>query len=118
VSTEKKAAKYKYVQADRDDKGRLVAKGRLKRGLKIGTEVHHDFVLHEALTGDLLDAEREASTDLPLNFNMALLVRQIESVGTYSDAITLGMLRNLSPGDSATMREAQAELSIAGEVEQ
>lgn len=109
---------YRHVQAERDDKGRLQATGTLKKGIKIGSEQHKSFVMREINTGDLLDAEREATTDTALNYNAAVLVRQLVKIGSFEGPFTIGMIRALPPGDFNTLREAQAELSIAGEVEQ
>lgn len=115
--TAKKPA-YTYVQAERDDKGQLVANGKLKKGMKIGSEVHRDFVLREMNTGDMLDAEREAGTETPLNYNTQVLLRQLVKVGTFDGPFVVSMLRQLSAQDFNLLRDAQAELSLAGEVQQ
>ena len=108
----------KYVQAARDDKGRLIAKGMLKYGVKIGSELHKEFVLREALTGDVMDAELNASTSNPLNFNIELLRHQLVSIGTFDGALDIGMLRTMRTADTNILRAAQAELDLAGEAEQ
>jgi phage FluMu protein gp41 len=106
----------KYVQTERNAAGRLVAKGSLKHGLKIGAEVHQVFEMQEPITGDLLSAERVASIDNPLNFNTALLARQLISIGSFVGPFSSDLLSALRVADFNLLREAQAELSLLGEV--
>jgi phage FluMu protein gp41 len=105
-----------YVDAERNDKGLLVATGTLKRGLKIGTELHQEFALQEALTADLLAAELKAQTDTPLNFNTQVLVRQLVRIGSFTGPFTSELLAALRPFDFNRLRAAQNELEIVGEV--
>lgn len=107
-----------YVQPERDEQDRLLAKGTLKKGLKIGADVHRDFVMREGNTGDLLAAELDSSTNTPLNFTLQCVTRQLVRIGTYEGPFTLKMLGTLSSGDSARLREAHAELDLVGEAEQ
>jgi phage FluMu protein gp41 len=47
-----------------------------------------------------------------------LLARQLQSLGSYQGPFTLGMLRSLKAFDFNTLREAQAEFDLAGELTQ
>lgn len=105
-----------FVQADRNARGRLVAKGTLKKGLKIGEDVHRDFELQEANAGDLMDAEMNADITKPLNYSMALMAKQLARIGTFEGPFTPGLLRGLSQQDLRTLRDAQAELDLMGEL--
>lgn len=117
MSEPKAAYSPKYVQADRTSSGRLVAKGTLKHGLKFGDQVaQRDFELHEARAGDLMDAELSADLSKALNFSVALLAKQLVKLGTYEGPFTVGLLRDLRGHDLHTLREAQAEFDIVGEL--
>lgn len=106
----------RFVQAERNAAGRLVATGTLKHGIVIGSTVHREFVLQEANAGDLLDAEQSADTSKSLGYSVALLARQLQKVGTFDGPFTLAMLRALKQHDLVMLREAQAELDIVGEL--
>lgn len=107
----------KYVQPSRNAAGRLVAKGTLKKGLKIGDEVHKDFEMQEPITGDMFAAEAETPAQNVITFNAALMARQLVSIGTYTGPFTLGMIGSLRATDYNTLREAQVELDLLGEAE-
>lgn len=109
-----KAFKAKYVQPERIN-DRLIAKGTLRKGMKIGGEVAKEFEMREAITADLLAAETDASTENALNFNAALLSRQLVRVGTFEGPFTVGMIGKLCTQDFKILRDAQAEFDIVGE---
>lgn len=110
--------KYQYLQSERDAKGRLIAKGLLKHGLKIGDAVCKHFTLQEAITADLLAAEDTASIQQALGFSAALLARQLVSIDEFDGPFTPGMLGQLRVGDFNILRAAQLEIDKAGEIEQ
>jgi|GEM_PF-765019 Mu-like prophage FluMu protein gp41 len=107
----------KYVQPERNDKGRLVAKGTLKHGLKIGDEVHREFEMQEPNTGDLFAAEQETTVQNVMTFNGALMARQLVRIGSFAGPFTLGMIGTLRTVDFNLLREAQTELDVLGEAE-
>jgi phage FluMu protein gp41 len=106
----------RYVAPDRVD-GRLVAKGTLKHGLKIGTDVYREFVMREALAEDVFMAERDADAGKPLTFAAEMMALQLVSVGNYKGPFTRGMIGTLRQADYRRLREAQAELDLMGELE-
>jgi hypothetical protein len=91
--------------------------GPLKVGIKIDGVVHKDFTMRGALLEDMLDAEKEASVDTPLNFNACLMTRQLVRVGSYTDPVTVGMLGRMKPVDWRILRAAQNEADALGEDE-
>jgi phage FluMu protein gp41 len=107
----------KYVQPERNAKGRLWAKGSLKHGLKIGDDVHREFEMQESITGDFFAAENEVSPEKTLTFSAALIARQLVRVGSYTGPFTHGMLGTLRTADFNTLRQAQTELDVLGEAE-
>lgn len=109
--------KSKYVQAERNGDGLLVASGTLRRGIKIGSDTHKDFELKESISGDLLAAERDASMNHVLNFNAAVLARQLVRLGTFTGPFTVGLIAQMRTGDFNILREAQAELDVVGEAD-
>lgn len=117
MSSDKKP-QWKFIECDRDANSRMIAKGTLKYGLKINGVAHKEFVMREPVTGDLLDAELIASTRQALNYNTALISKTLIRVGDYEGAVTVGMVRELKQADFLILREAQSELSLAGELEQ
>lgn len=89
--------------------------GTLKFGLRIGNEVHRDFVMREATVDDLIAAEEEAALDKQIAFNTALIALQLERIGTYEGPFTASMLRKLKAPEFWALRKAQVELEAAGE---
>lgn len=91
------------------------AKGTLKHGLKVGEEVHKDFVMREALAGDMFAAEAVADASKPMTYRAALIAEQLVSIGTFGGPFTLSMLGKLKGADMAILYNAQRELDEAGE---
>lgn len=89
-------------------------KGTLPHGLKVGDTLHREFVLREATTADLFDAEVEASPDRRLAFRGALLGCQLVKLGELSGPISLALIRKLATEDFDTLVSAQAELEKRG----
>lgn len=94
-----------------------IAKGTLKRGLKIGEVVHTEFEMREYDVGDLLDAETETSVVAVLGFNAQLMTRQLIRVGTFKGPFTVNQLRQLPAIDWRILRAAQGALESLGEDE-
>ena len=90
-------------------------RGTLKHGLKIGEEVHKDFVMREALAADMFAAEDSADAGKPMTYRAALIAVQLVSVGTFTGPFTLSMLGKLKGADMAILYTAQRELDEAGE---
>ena len=91
--------------------------GTFKRGLKIGDTVHMDFELREYSTADLFAAENEVPADKPIQFQAALVARQLVRVGTYTGPFTLALITRLHPVDIGILRRAQGELEKLGEAD-
>jgi phage FluMu protein gp41 len=94
---------------------RATTTGTLKHGLHIGSEVHKDFEMREALAGDIFDAENDATGEKPTAFRAALIARQLVSVGTFRGPFTLKMIGQLKTVDLAVLLNAQKELDQLGE---
>jgi len=94
-----------------------IAKGRLKRGFKIGNAEHFDFEMREYDVGDLMDAEGETHISAVIAFNAQLMVRQLIRIGDFKGPFTSGQLRKLAPVDWRILRAAQTELEKLGEDE-
>lgn len=109
--------KPEFVQETTAPDGRLLAHGKLKYGMKIGEAVHVDFVMKEPNTADLFAAEGVAVTDRPLAFNGALMARQLQKIGSFEGPFTLDLIGRLKPCDYNTLRLAQQELDLLGEVQ-
>lgn len=107
----------KYATVDRAADGRRIARGALKKGLKIGADTHKTFEMHEANTGDMFDAEAEVSPGNMLAYNGALMALQLRSVGDFKGPFTQDMIRKLHPADFNVLRQAQVELDVLGEAE-
>lgn len=91
------------------------AVGKLPRGIELDGVRHKDFVMREYFTGDLFEAEKEATVTSPLTFNAHLMTMQLESVGDFKGPFTFGMLSRLVPQDWQVLRGAQRELEGLGE---
>lgn len=91
--------------------------GPLRHGFLIGGVLHKSFQMRSAVVDDLLDAELETDVTRPLNFNAALMVRQLVKVGTFEGPFTLGLIRRLKPVDWRLLRAAQSEVDELGEDE-
>jgi phage FluMu protein gp41 len=92
-----------------------VGSGALKTGLKIGDEIHRDFVIRPGNMGDYFAAEDVTPIDKSLQFDAALLCQRITRIGTFTGALTLNMLGNLTPADFSILRRKMAEMDAAGE---
>lgn len=92
--------------------------GSLIRGIKIGETVHKDFVMREALTEDMFEAEKIAPPEQGIAFNAAMMTRQLQSIGTFQGPFTHELIGKLPKADFMRLREAQQELDKAGEAEQ
>ncbi len=110
-------AKPKYATGKTDERGLALAEGKLRHGMKIGGEVARDFVLREALTSDLLQAEQTVGSDKELNFSAAVLAIQLVKVGTFTGPFTLSMIAEMKVTDFSVLRTAQSELSALGEAD-
>lgn len=101
---------YTYMQDDG------TARGKLKHGMKVGKdEPVREFEMKPVATAkEMFDAEMEAGVDTPLQFNGALMARQLVRIGDYNGPFTLGLIGTLSPTDYAILRTAQMELNDAG----
>lgn len=108
-------AAYKYVTTAADQHGRILARGELKRGLKIGTEIHKSFEMREAMAKDMFAAESAVPGAGDLQFNAAVWAQTLIRVGTFEGPFTLGMLGELTQQDYAILRDAQMEIDTAGE---
>lgn len=91
--------------------------GTLKYGLKIGDAVYKDYVLREATTADLFDAEDEAPASKRLAYRGALLGRQLVKLGELSGPIKLDVIRKLHPKDFDQLVAEQAALDDEGNAE-
>ena len=91
--------------------------GTLKHGLKVGDTLHKHYVLRDATTADLFDAEDEASPSKRLQYRGALIGRQLVKLGELSGPIKLDLIRKLHPADFDALVAAQAELEEAGKAE-
>lgn len=89
--------------------------GKFKKGMKIGKETHMDFELRQMTTEDMLDAEMEAPTSRPMNYNAALASLQLVRVGTYEGPFTLKMVRALHPLDYNELRDGLNKVAELGE---
>jgi phage FluMu protein gp41 len=93
--------------------------GEFKHGMTAGKpkKTHMDFVVREATTMDMLEAEMEASTATPLNFNTHMAARQLVRVGDYEGPFTFSMVAKLHRDDWAILRKAILEVNEKGEDE-
>jgi phage FluMu protein gp41 len=89
-------------------------KGELKHGFIIGGETYKRFELKEATTRDLLATEADSSIDKPLNFDAALLCRQLTIEG-FDGAVAPAMIGKLKVADFNILRQKQRELERLGE---
>lgn len=105
------------VPGEKTEDGRLLARGKLKHGMKISGVVHKDFEMREFLTEDMFAAEAETPTHNGLRYNGELMCLQLLSVGTFKGPFTIGMIGRLKGGDYSTLRRAQMELELLGEAE-
>ncbi|MTD32411.1 phage tail assembly protein [Paludibacterium denitrificans] len=87
-------------------------------GLKIGADVHKEIEIRQALLGDMMDAENEASVTDPVTYRAALLTQITVRVGTFTGPLTVKMLRGLNPKDWRAISTAMQELENEGEDEQ
>jgi len=89
----------------------------LKKGLKIGEEVHHEAEIREASAGDLIDATEESERAVFIEgegykllvsdtmLGLHALRRQIVRIGDHPGPLTLGELKKLSAGDLNLLQE-------------
>lgn len=92
--------------------------GTLKRGLKVGDQVHKDFELRECTAGDYFAAEASSDSSKPITFQASLVAQQLVRVGTFEGPFTLSMLSKLHPSDVQILIKARQELEAQGEAEQ
>ena len=92
--------------------------GTLKHGLKIGDQVHKEFVLREGSAQDYFDAEAEADSSRPITFKAALTARQLVSIGTFNGPFSVAMLGRLKAVDLTALVEARDALEAEGEAGQ
>lgn len=93
-------------------------RGTLKHGLKIGEEVHKDFVMREGTAADYFAAESEADSSKPITYQAALVAQQLVSIGTFNGPFTLSMLGKLHANDVNRLIDARVTLEAEGEAEQ
>lgn len=93
-------------------------RGTLKRGLKVGDEVHKDFVLREGSSADYFAAEGEADSSKQVTYRASLVAQQLVSIGTFVGPFTLTMLGKLHPADLRILIDARDALEAEGEDEQ
>jgi len=94
-----------------------ILSGPFTAGIEVAGVLQKNFKLREATVDDLLDAELEADVSRPLNFNAALLTRQLVAIGTFEGPVTMALIRRLKPADWRILRAAQAEVDALGEGE-
>jgi phage FluMu protein gp41 len=95
------------------------ATGLLKRGLKVGDQVHKEFELREGTTADYFAAEAGgADSSQQITFQAALVAQQLVRIGTFEGPFTVRMLGNLHPQDMQMLTNARARLEVEGEDEQ
>lgn len=92
--------------------------GTLKHGLKVGDQVHKEFELREATTGDMFAAEAEADSSRPLSYRGALVCQQLVRIGTFTGPFTLNTIGKLKVADFNILIAAQRDLDAEGEGEQ
>ncbi len=90
-------------------------RGSLKYGLRVGEEVHKDFVMREAFAGDMFAAESDATVDRPMSFRAAVIARMLVRVGTFEGPFSLAMLGKLKQADMNLLVQAHTELDKVGE---
>ncbi len=99
-------------------------KGKLTHGLKIGEDVHTDFVLREATAGDIIDSTVEAERLMETARGHVLVAspglagphvlrRQIARIGGYDGVVTLKMLKSLSQEDLGILQDHADKLEVA-----
>jgi phage FluMu protein gp41 len=98
----------------------------LKKGLKIGEDVHKLAEIREATAGDLIEATEESErlcatpeggyilAASPTMVGLNSLRRQIVKIGDHPGPLTIGELKKLSSGDINILQEASARLERAG----
>lgn len=107
--------KPKYVvEGETTADGRLMARGTLKKGLKIGDATHTEFEMAEPLAGDLFGAEQDVQGGGELNMQGAMIARTLRKLGTYTGPFTLRMLSGLKLGDLEMLQAANRELDALG----
>lgn len=85
--------------------------GTLPVGLEYAGKTHKEFKLRPAKVRDTIDATAEAGTDNNLKFMLAILARQLVSLGDIPKAnITSELLTDLYDVDLAELHEAQETL--------
>jgi phage FluMu protein gp41 len=92
----------------------MTIKGTLKRGLKIGDELHKDFEMRAACAGDMFDAEKTATVSTPLTYRSALMGIQLVRLGTLNGPIDVKVLRGLHPADLDILTQAQQDADNEG----
>ncbi len=96
----------------------------LERGLMLGTVAQTTAVLREPTAGDIFDAAEDCERLIatpdgyqlvasPTRMGLAVLARQIESVGEISGPLSMAMLRKLSGTDLDRLQKEADKLSAA-----
>ncbi len=89
-------------------------KGMFPIGMKLGSDVHRDFEVREALVEDMVEAEKDvAPTDLHA-FNVQMLCRVVTRVGTFTGPFTPVMFRRLKRPDYHALVQAMMQADELG----
>lgn len=92
--------------------------GTLRHGIEIGGKLCKDFVMREATTGDMFDAEALAPPERQVAYNGALISRQLVKLGDMPGPIEFEVMRRLHPDDFAVLYDALRELEGLGKSQQ
>lgn len=85
--------------------------GKLPVGLEFAGKTHKDFKLRPAKVRDTIEATAEVGADDNLKFMLAILSRQLVSLGDIPKAsITVDLLSDLYDVDLAELHESQEQL--------
>lgn len=99
--------------------GAATRKGTLKYGLKVGDQVHKEFELRQATTGDYFDAEAvvgpQVATGGGIRMQAALITQQLVRIGKFEGPFTLELIGKLAPADFSALSAAREELELSGE---
>ncbi len=89
----------------------LRVSGTLLEGVKVGDEVHRDFVLRPPTVQDNMDAVDEVGSHNTVAVSAAILTRQIVKLGTLKpEEITLELIAGLHPSDFNLIEQKADEL--------
>jgi hypothetical protein len=89
----------------------MEAVGTLPVGLEYAGKIHKDFKLRPAKVRDTIESTAEVGADNNLKFMLAILARQLVSLGDIPKThITSELLADLYDVDLAEIHESQEEL--------